>query len=160
MSYIGALAVIFAAFLIWKEYVSYLDGELAGCRAFLSALKDYRERVRCYLISPSEWASTYNDDLLTECGFLASVLEGVDLPRAYSSARESLNLSEDVDEILKECFGRLGNGYLDTELAVLDLAISGLAEIESQSSPEVRNKRRAAGALLGACVSGIVIIII
>lgn len=160
MSYIGALAVIFAAFLIWREYVSYLDGELSGCRAFLSALKDYRERVRCYLVSPSEWASTYNDELLTECGFLTSVSEGADLSQAYSSAKGSLRLGNDADAILGECFGRLGNGYLDTELAVLDLAVSGLAEIESRSFPEVRNKRKAAGALLGACVCGIVIMII
>ena len=160
MTYIGALAVIFAAFMIWREYVSYLDGELSSCRAFLRALKDYRDRVKCYLDSPACWAMTYKDDLLSKCGFLESVAEGGDLSEAYLRARRILNLDARTDAILVDCFGRLGNGYLDTELAVLDSAILKLTETESQSAPEVQNKRRAAGAFIGACVSGFVIMII
>lgn len=160
MLYIGALAVIIAAFMIWKEYVFYLGGELACCRAFLRALRDYRDRVRCYLDSPAAWARAYEDEILSECGFLASVAEGTEISEAYLRARRFLSPDDGTDAILRECFGRLGDGYLETELAVLDFAISELAKAEAQRSPEVQNKQRAAGAFIGACVSGLIIMII
>ena len=160
MSYIGALAVIFATFMIWREYVSFLDKEHSFCRAFLHALRDYRECVRCYLDSPGAWALGYEDDLLLECGFLSSLREGGEISRAYLSSWQSLCLDPRVDAILGECFERLGGGYLDTELATLDLTISRLCEMESESASENLRKRKVAGAFLGACASGIVIMII
>ena len=160
MSYIGAFVVIFATFLIWREYVSYLERGHSYCRAFLHALGDYRERVRCYLDSPLAWALGYEDDKLMECGFLKAVREGGEMSWAYSSSRQSLCLDYRVDGILSECFERLGNGYLDTELATLDLAISRLTEAESESLTELSRKRKVAGAFLGAFASGVVIMII
>ena len=160
MSYIGALAVILATFLIWREYVSYLDGEHACYCAFYRALGDYREHVRCYLEPPVEWALGYEDDLLLECGFLGALREGGEMSVAYLSSRNNLLLDSRVDKILTECFERLGGGYLDTELATLDLAISQLSRMESESACELSRKRKVAGAFLGACASGIVIMII
>ena len=82
------------------------------------------------------------------------------MSEAYLRARRFLSPDAGTDAILRECFGRLGDGYLETELAVLDFAISELAEAEAQRSPEAQNKRRAAGAFIGACVSGFIIMII
>lgn len=160
MAYIGALAVIFAVFLIWREYSSYLDKELSACRAFLSAITDYREKVRCYLDSPREWAKNYDSELLDGCGFLGLLREGADFGEAYLETRDKLCLSDEADAILSSCFQRLGEGYLEGELEILALAIEKLGKEEAASSVEFVKKKKAVGAMLGAVAAGIVILII
>ena len=159
MVYIGALAVIFSAFMIWREYVGYLDRELFWCREFLGAIKDLREKMKCYLESPTEWAREYKSESLSRCGFLDKVRAGEDVLSAYRSLSE-VCLSDKVDEILVGCFEHLGEGYIDTELENIELTISRLGNEETSASSEIGRKRKVAGALLGAFASGIVILVI
>lgn len=160
MVYFGALAVIAAAFMIWREYVGYLDGELYWLREMLSALKDLKEKMQCYLTAPSDWARGYESEGLRECGFLGRLSDKEDMLLAYRAAKERICISDKADGILTSCFDRLGEGYLDTELESLELAISKLGEEESRASAETVRRRKVAGAFLGAFASGIVIMVI
>lgn len=160
MTYIGVVAIIIGAFMIWREYSLFLEKELSACRAFLRAISDYRDKVKCYLDSPRGWALGYRDELLEECGFLQYLRDGEDMDEAYRSVKDSLCLSEAADEIIGSCFSRLGEGYLDTELEAIEIAIKKLEKEESVAADEVTRKRRAVGAALGAFASGTVILII
>ena len=160
MVYLGAFAVIIAAFMVWREYVGYLEGELYWCREMLSALRDLREKMKCYLTSPSDWAIGYYSEGLLECGFLKRLSSKEDILCAYRSSRSDMCISDKADEILTACFSRLGEGYLDTELESLELAIGKLGEEEARATSESLRRRKVAGAFLGACASGIVIMVI
>ncbi len=160
MVYIGACAVMVAAFLIWREYVVHLDSELMWCREYLGALKDLREKMKCYLTSPSEWAKGYQSEALVRCGFLDGVQASGNILDAYKSSSKGVCISERTDEVLTGCFSRFGEGYIDTELETIELAIAKLSEEEAESSFEIGRKRKVAGAFLGACASGIVILVI
>ena len=159
MVYIGALAVIFAAFMIWREYAGYLDRELYWCREFLGAIRDLREKMKCYLDSPCEWAREYKSEALLRCGFRDKLLQGEDILVAYKSSRD-VCLSDKAGEILESCFEHLGEGYIDTELESIELAIAKLTEEEKCASAEIGRKRKVAGAFIGAFASGIVILVI
>lgn len=160
MSYIGAIIIIFAAFLIWREYSHYLRGELLGCRAFHRAMEDLFDKMKCYLASPKEWAKDYKDELLSKSGMLDAVRGGEDLLTAYREAKKSICISQCVDEILESCFSRLGTGYIDTELGMIAATIEKLSKEEEKAEGELSRKSRAFGAVLGAFVSGIVILIV
>lgn len=160
MTYVGSLAVTLAILFAWHTYCSFLGEELSQTRAFLHALRDYREKMRCYLTSPSEWARVYSGvpPLLAE--LLKRVADGEPIDKAYSAVRERLCLPCDVDEVISSCFSRLGEGYLDTELAALDSAISRIVEREGRMADDMARRCKVAGALLGACAVGIVILVI
>lgn len=160
MLYSGAIAVILGVYMIWREYASYLDRELLSCRAFLGALIDYREKMKCYMDVPSRWAEGYFDEALDTSGFLGMLKSGVDLSEAYSEAREKLCVSDEVDKILTSCFTRLGEGYLDTELETLETAIGKLMRHEGLMADNLSKRRKATGAVLGACALGVVILVI
>ena len=159
MVYIGALSVIIAGFMIWREYVVYLDRELYWCRELLFAIKDLREKMKCYLKSPCEWAREYENEALSRCGFLDKLRQGEDIFVAYKSSRD-VCLSDKAKDILEGCFEHLGEGYIDTELESIELAIAKLSEEEKYASAEIGRKQRVAGAFLGAFASGIVILVI
>ena len=160
MQYIGVFALVYAAFSVWRGYSSYLDTELLWCRAFLRAIKDYRERMRCFLSSPADWALTYEDEHLFECGFLSSLRDGSDFCSAYRVAADKIFLPDEVDGILSALFDRLGDGYLEGELEAVSAVIERLCEEDARLSADVTRKRKAVGAMLGAFTLGIVILII
>lgn len=160
MIYFGAVAVIFGAYMLWREYAVFLDKELLWCRAFVRALSDYREKIKCYMDTPSSWASGYGDRYLSECGFLGRLADGDDFLEAYRISRDGLILTDTVEEVLNSCFERLGDGYLDTELEVLELTLDKLSREEGRISEELSKRRKAAGAVLGAFAFGIIILII
>ena len=160
LPYLGVMAVIFAAFYVWRIYVSYLEGSHRISRAFLGALMDLKEKIRCYLDSPRAWSEVYRDPLLEECSFLPRVRDGEDLLAAYGGAREHVTLPSGIDEVLVACFSRLGDGYLDTELEAIGTSIDKLRSEVDRLGDELTKKRKVAGALIGACASGIVILVI
>jgi hypothetical protein len=160
MVYFGTAGVILAVYMIWREYCAYLESELDWCAHFLRALVDYRDKVKCYMDTPSGWASAYTDELLTECGFLPHISESGDFRLAYSEARLSATITDEADEVLRGCFERLGEGYLESETETLSLAIEKLKREEEKLRSAISGKRKAVGAMLGAFASGMVILII
>lgn len=159
MAYFGAVAIAFVVYIIWREYSAFLDGELSWCRCFLSALTDYRDKVRCYVETPRAWARDYSDARLSGCGFLDLITSGADFLEAYRECARSPYLTEATDSALSECFDRLGRGYIDTELEVLGIAIDKLTVEEHRLAESLAKRRKALGATLGAVASGIVILI-
>lgn len=160
MTYIGAFAVILSVFMAWRCYCSYLFDELSHTRVFLRALRSCRERMKCYLAPPSEWARDYDDELLRTSGFLGAVEDGEGLLAAYRSSKDKWCITDECDGVLDGCFSRLGEGYLDTELEVVESAIEGMEREERRLSEDISRRKRVAGALLGALAVGVVILII
>lgn len=160
MSYLGAISVIIGVYMIWREYSRFVDREYEICRAFLLAITDYREKVRCYMESPREWALGYEDECLLQNGFLPALRDGADFTVAYGEARRDICTTKSVDGILTACFTRLGEGYLEAELDTLDIAIGKLSCEEAGCAERLTKRRKATGALLGAFALGTVILII
>ena len=159
MRFLGAFSIISAALLAWRAYRAYLIEELAFVRAFLGALEDYRRGVGCYLEPLSGWADSYLDERLSAVGFLDRLREG-DAGAAYKAVRNRCYLQDKVDEILNYTFSRLGAGYLEGELTVLDDAIARLSREEKRIAEELSKRQKVAGALLGAFAVGAVILVI
>ena len=160
MLYLGTIAVILGVYMVWREYAAYLDRELLSCRAFLRALTDYREKMKCYMETPTAWATGYTDGDLDTCEFLDMLRAGADFPEAYSKARGKLCITEEVDMALTSCFDRLGEGYLETELETLEIAIGKLLREEGVMAENLSKKRKATGAMLGAFALGVVVLVI
>ena len=160
MAYFGAVAVILAAYMTWRVYSESLSGELDLCKRLLAAITDYRDKVKCYMDIPKKWAAEYYDDKLSRCGFLPHLAGGGDFESAYSRLKTSMTVSDEMDSVLTECFERSGEGYLDTEIEILNLAIGKLEVEERRLSEAFSGKKKAVGAMLGAIASGIVILAI
>ena len=160
MSYFGAMAIVLSVYMIWREYSGFLSAELVWCRAFLLGISDYREKMQCYMSTPLDWAREYREKNLVSCGFLEKLTDGYSFSEAYSASRESLCMTDEADSIVSSCFERMGEGYLDTELKILDSAIEKLTLEETRITENFSKKQKAMGAVLGACAFGVVILII
>ena len=160
MRYFGIFILICAVFLIWRCYCGYVEDEAKMSRAFLFALRDYREKIKCYLISPSEWASGYGDEALRASGFTDKIKSGETMITAYLDTRSGMYLPMVVDEALKSCFMRLGEGDAYAEVETLESTIAVLEGEVKTINEQLPKRQKAVGALLGACAVGVVILMI
>ena len=160
MLYLGAALVLFGAYTVWRKYSEFLSMDLAQCRAFVRAFSDYREKIKCYMDTPMVWANGYSDATIGESVFIDRLKDGESFRDAYAAFRESFSLTENVDRILFNCFDRLGEGYLDTELEALEMAIDKLTGEEEALSDGLYKRRKAFGAVVGAFAVGVIILII
>lgn len=160
MRYIGAFCIVLATLIAWRGYQAYLSEELGFIRAFLGALEDYRDGVRCYLKPLSEWAAEYSDGRLASVGFLSLLSDGEDALSAYRAVKDRCYLPMTADEVLDSAFSGIGKGYLEGEIEALDDAVSRLGAQEKELSVELSKRQRVAGALLGALAVGTVILVI
>lgn len=160
MTYIGAFAVILGVFMSWRGYCSYLKEQLLFTKAFLDALKDYREKMKCYLKPLVAWAFEYSDEQLLSVGFLGAIREGKNVSLAYLESSEHCYLPNKVDSVLESLFSHLGEGYLETELENLDAAILKLDAEAKRMTDELSQRKKVAGSLLGALAVGVVILVI
>ena len=157
MLYLGALAIITAAYLVWREYNAYLGARLAVCHALRLAVCDLGEKMRCYLSSPREWAEEYSDELISV--FLDGLRRGDDVMESYERLRATVRPTADTDGTVRACLMHLGEGSIETELESISLAAEKLEREESRLTEELPKKRRATGAILGASALGIVLFI-
>lgn len=158
MYLVGAALLSLAALMAWRAYASYLSLQKQGCVAFLSAITDMREKMRCYLYSPREWSGGYKSEYLAECGFLTALSNGKSLSEAYLLSKERIEMCNRADEILTELFSRCGEGYLEGEILALDSAIAGLSALKNEMEAQNGKKTRAVGAMLGAIAAGVAIL--
>ena len=159
LAYIGALFIILTALGAWRAYRAFLSEQLAYTRALLVALEDYRDKMRIYLTSPSDWAAEYVDDRLESVGFLDRVRAGDSFAVAYAASCGACYLPRGVDTVLASLLSRLGEGYLEGELELVGTALSRLSDEEARMKDEYVKRERVAGALLGACAVGVMIFV-
>lgn len=158
MHLLGGALVALAVFIVWRVYSSYLCSEKLCCEAFLFALSDMREKMKCYMSSPREWAEGYSSDKLASSGFIGALCNGESLADAYEIGKSHLQLSRETDEVLCDLFSRLGGGYLEGELMALDSAIAKLSAIRDGMQTQNGKRTRAVGALLGAIAAGAILL--
>lgn len=160
MFFIGVGILLCVAFLCWREYTAYLQRELDELSDFLFFIENMRDKMECYLQSPLSWVGEFSRPSLERLGFLDSLRCDGDLGAAYRACTDKLLIKSDASEVIGELFSRFGEGYLDTERGLIDSTIHKLSIIEGKLKDELKNKSRAAGAMIGAIAIGAVIMII
>ncbi len=159
MYFFGSIAVLCAAFLLWRGYSREMDARLSICEVLLSLISDMRGKLSAYLISPREWALRYNGEAGELSPLLGALVSG-ELPRdAFSRVEEKLSFDKELLSIASELFSGLGTGYIESELRALDLAIEAIRLRSGKIKLDNERSKRAFGAVIGAAVGGVLILL-
>ena len=160
MLFLGVLLLILLTFIVWREYAYCQRLRLSQLSEFLSFIKNMKERMECYLEAPGAWINGYESQELERIGFIKNIRERKELLVAYESCKEGLLIDNEASCVIEALFSELGEGYLDSELEVIESALEKLSRIEASMASESEKKIKTAGALLGAVAAGIVILVI
>lgn len=134
LSLIGGALVVIAAVFLGKSYSAFIKKREVEGEELLRFLTYIKGEVSRFLATPETLASSFDSEVLSECGFLP-LGEGEELCDAFLTAR--LSLSEEVRKILTEFFSGFGRNYLEAEVSRCEEFCERLGErlkIESEAN--------------------------
>ena len=158
MTWLSGAALCGAALVFLRYYFGYLRARRDECLGFLAFLCELERGMEGRLESPNSVARRMDDPRLRRSGFLDALLEGADLPSAFSAAYDRLLLPSDVRRILKEYFDGAGARYLDGELRLVGRVRAELEKIAVREGEEVDRRSRVAGVLAFAVTAGVLLL--
>ena len=138
MKIFGMFFVVISAMIFAFERTSADDRRLRVLLELTKFIERLRIDIGCYLKPVSDIAAAFSSDTLSELGFLSDIREmGAD--KAYVRLEEKKILRDEEKRILSGFFSRLGEGYAEDELKLIDSALqelSALIKVEREKAPK------------------------
>ena len=124
------MAVILCGVMLFcREYALCRRKRLCECEGFTSLLLYMRTKLSCYLFTLREVGENFECEALCRVGLLSALKECGSAEEAYTSVRNRLNISREADGVLMDLFKKIGTGYLDDEISLIDRAYTELLKI-------------------------------
>ena len=159
VKYLGIGAMAMTALWIGRGYSAYADrrlGEICGISALILHIESRLVRTLDY---GAELYRGFDDEFLEKCGFLPLLREGKPLYDAFSEAKTSMILPDDVADLAENLFSSFGKGYKDQEIERLRMARAELDnKITTLREESDKNTRVVNALLFGIAASGAILL--
>ena len=154
------ISLFLALFILAREHRRLLLARLSELRAFLDFVRHIRIEIGCYMSPPDKLCRGFSSPLLSEIGFLPKIESGDSLLDAYIFVSEKLSLHEGEREILYRLFSKLGDGYLEDTVKLIDEAENKLSPILSELEEETPKQIKLSSVLFATGGVGTVLLLI
>lgn len=159
VKYLGIGAMAITALWIGRGYSAYADrrlGEMGGMSRLILHIESRLGRTLDY---GAELYRGFDDEFLEKCGFLPLLREGRSLYDAFSEAKTSMVLPDEVADIVENLFSSFGKGYKDQEIERLRMARAELdKKVTTLREESDKNKRVVNALLFGITASGAILL--
>lgn len=143
---IGGLAL--AALWIGRGYSAYVDRRIGEMRGLSALILHMETRLGRALDHGAELYREFSDDFLEKSGFLPLLREGKPLFNAFSEAKSSMVLPDEVSNLAENLFSSFGRGYKDQEIERLRQAKKEIDEDIAHTADLLEKNKRVVNALL------------
>ena len=160
MKYIGIILFMGAFFLISEEYRKRAERRLCETEDFLAFIEHIRLQMGCFLARPREYLADFAKETFKRTGFCELVESGMSLSEAFSEIFPRLSLRHEEKELLAELFSRLGDGYLEDGIKLLDEGIERLGGLCGQLRESTKKNVKLVSALSATFSVGILFLVL
>ena len=160
MKYIGMVVILLSAWLFCREYTNFRRLRLEECEGFLELISYMREKVSCYMFTVREIGESFKCEALSRIGFMEALKKCKNADAAYTSIKDRLSLPKAADEILTGLFQKLGCGYLDNEITIIDSAYESFLKITEKERLDTPKDLRVFRMVGTSAALGVIIILL
>ena len=147
MKIVGIMLLVLAGFLYWDSYEKKINREKKETRALFFFLSHLRREISAFQKPLSEIIKNYDNHDVQINGFLEDA-KANGIPNAMANAEETLALFPEGYQALTALSEKLGRGYPDAELRLLDYYIALFSEWADRLDEEAPKKKKICRALL------------
>ena len=122
---IGALLLVTVTVIFAFVYTHHQRKRVLQAEGFLLLLRYLRGQILCYALPIEEALRGYENDALTECGFLPLLRQGSFL-EALEGTRSTVFLEKDAQKALRSFGEGVGKSYREDQLALCDYTLGEL----------------------------------
>jgi hypothetical protein len=148
VKYIAIAAMAITALWIGKGYSSYVDRRIGEMRGISALILHMESRLSRTLDFGRELYRGFSDDFLEKSGFLPLLREGKPLFDAFSEAKSSMVLPDEISNLAENLFSSFGRGYKDQEIERLRQAKKEIDEDIARTADLLEKNKRVVNALL------------
>jgi hypothetical protein len=160
IKYIFSTVILLISISLSRRYVSYLYREVLLAREISELVSFLDERMGMSLAPIPNLIENYNSKLLSECGFLSAVCEGVDIEKAFLSCVKSDGLDKHIFETARELFSKIGKSNIATESERIKLFEKEIQKRVKEISEDFEKRKTVITTLSLAYALGFIILLL
>jgi hypothetical protein len=146
--------------LIGRAYSGYCRRRIRSVESLSLLLLRLEEEVSLFLSTPSGFFQNYEDEHLSEIGFLDSVRSGESMADAFRRSAGRMALDKQTESRMALFFSDYGKSYREGELRRIEIFQKELDQVHKRETEEERGRVRLAYTLLFSAALGIIILLI
>ena len=158
LKYLGLMLLAVSGIFISSEYEKKEKKRLFELAEFIRLIEHIRLKISCFLAPKSDWLSDFKTDSETVSKFLL-LAENKTLRESFSAVRDKLSLLEE-SEVFLRLFTSLGKAYKDSEIELLDQALSELYELKKRTFSESPKNVKTFKVIATAIAVGLIILLV
>ena len=155
----ASLLVLFISLALSSEYKKYTDRKIKICEGFICLLSFIKTELSCRARVVSEWAAEFDNDALSESGFIPELLESGSLYSAFCTVKSKDGLlGNEVTRLLEPYFRSFGKAYVNEEEREACRVFEELSRLLTRERADAQRSVRAVRILSCAVALGVIIL--
>lgn len=157
MKILGIALIMLSACAFSREKNRAAERRLAVLEELFRLADTMKLEIGCYLRPMSEIVSSFNSEVLERYGFISD-FSSIGAYEAYLRLQSRVTLGEEEKKLMATFFSRLGKGYADDEMKLIE-AFSAQLLLVLQKEREALPKQKKLSATL-SCAAALAVIIL
>ncbi|MBO5879679.1 MAG: hypothetical protein J6Q68_03935 [Clostridia bacterium] len=159
MKAIGIVFIMGVALIFSYERIKKRQQSLAVIEELYRFIESMRVEIGCYLRPISEIQNTFPSEYLASLGFFKDAAS-VGILSAYLKLEGKNAFTDEEKKILRHHFSRMGKGYADDEIKLIDTTLASLGEILEKKRAAAPVYKKLVVTLCSAAASALIILFI
>ena len=159
MKIFGMALILFAAFAFAREKSRAAERKIAVLEEIFRLADTMKLEIGCYLRPIGEIVSSFTSPVLSELGFISDFVS-LGAYEAYLRLQSHLTLSEEEKKLLSSFFSRVGKGYADEEIKLIEMFLTQLSLILKKEREKLPKEKKLSATLSCAAALAVIILLV
>ena len=159
MKIFGMALILLSALFFAREKNRAAEDRLRILEELFRLADAMKIEISCYLRPISDIVSSFSSEMLTRLGFISD-FEALGALSAYLRLESAFYVSEEEKKLFRGFFSRIGKGYADDELKLIESFSAQLFQIIKNEREKLPKEKRLSATLSCALAFAIIILLV
>ena len=159
MKIFGMALILFSALFFAREKNRAAEERLHILEELFRLAETMKIEIGCYLRPISDIVSSFSSETLTKLGFISD-FEVLGAFNAYLRLESAFSLSEDEKKLFRGFFSRIGKGYAEDELKLIEYFSTQLFQLLKAEREKLPKEKKLSATLSCALAFAIIILLV
>ena len=159
MKIFGIALILLSAFVFAREKNRAAERRITVLEEIFRLADAMKLEIGCYLRPIGEIVASFSSPQLSECGFISDFLS-LGAYEAYLRLESRLSFGEEEKKLLSAFFARVGKGYAEDEIKLIETFLTQLSLILKKEREKLPKEKKLSATLSCAAALAVIILLV
>ena len=159
MKIFGMALILFSSLIFCREKSRAAERRVMVLEEIFRLADAMKIEIGCYLRPIGEIVSSFSSPILSECGFVSDFVS-LGAYEAYLRLQSQLCFNEEEKNLLGTFFSRLGRGYAEDEIKLIEVFSSQLSAMLKKERENLPRQKKLSATLSCAAALAVIILLV